>query len=351
MQILYSSLHNLDMAQDRPVRKAIPTDFNAYMDAYIKFAATENDSSREYNPIDANRTVLRCVSSIYSDVLHQGDAVTDEDNLQELTDSIALKLLDVEKAVQERIGQMTDVQKGSIVQALLLDDDGYKYVIAKVEHSEWYDGETLEKNLGFPGENKRVWKSAVIGLDIANDAVIFSSIKIYVNHPAKYWSADFLEVQEAKTDAVNTKAVLHAVEKVLKPVKESSLQDYYNLRNTVVHELQSEQTINYPDMVGRLLDNYEPASETVNVSEIKEKLLNAREKDGFDTQFHTDPKSIKGSGRIKIFISPSIDVLVKEGIPNWKDGFLVHEKTDGRTFLMIRCNDQKTLTSFPKDED
>ena len=35
MQILYSSLHNLDMAQDRPVRKAIPADFNSYMDAYI----------------------------------------------------------------------------------------------------------------------------------------------------------------------------------------------------------------------------------------------------------------------------------------------------------------------------
>ena len=95
------------------------------MYADIKFATTENDSSREYNPIDANRTVLRCVSTIFSDVLHQGDAVTDTDALDELTDSIALKLLDVEKAVQERIGQMTDVQKGSIVQALLTDEEGY----------------------------------------------------------------------------------------------------------------------------------------------------------------------------------------------------------------------------------
>lgn len=351
MRILYSSLHNLDMNQDSPIRKAIPEDFSSYMDAYIKFATTENDSSREYNPVDANRTVLRCISSIFTDVLHQGDVVTDASELDEFSDSIALKLLDVEKAVQERIGQMTDVQKGSIVQALLVDDEGYKFVIAKVEHSEWYDGETLEKNFGFPGENKRVWKSAVIGLDVADDAIIFSSIKIYVNHPAKYWSADFLEVQEAKTDAVNTKAVLHAVERVLRPVKETSLQDYYNLRNTVVHELQSEQTINYPDMVNRLLDTYDPASDEINVAEVKEKLLAARERDGFDTQFHTDPKSIKGSGKIKIIVSPSIDVLVKEGIPNWRDGFLVHEKTDGRTFLMIRCDDPKTLSSFPKDEN
>lgn len=351
MQILYSSLHNLDMNQDTPVRKEIPADFNSYMDAYIRFATTENGSSREYNPIDANRTVLRCISGIFTDVLHQGEVVTETEDLDEFTNSIALKLLDVEKAVQERIAQLTDVQKGSIVQALLADDDGYKYVVAKVEHSEWYDGETLEKNFGFPGENKRVWKSAVIGLDVADDVVLFTSIKVYVNHQANYWSADFLEVQEAKTDAVNTKAVLHAVERVLRPVKESSPQDYYNLRNTVVHELQSEQTISYPDMVTRLLDTYEPASNNVNVSEVKEKLLAARERDGFDTQFHTDPKSIKGPGKIKIIISPSIDVLVKEGIPNWKDGFLVHEKSDGRTFLMIRCDDQKTLTSFPRDEN
>ena len=348
MQILYSSLHNLDMAQDRPVRKAIPADFNSYMDAYIKFATTENNSSREYNPIDSNRTVLRCVSTIFTDVLHQGDVVTDSESLDEHTDSIALKLLDVEKAVQERIGQMTDVQRGSIVQALLLDDEGYKYVVAKVEHSEWYDGETLEKNFGFPGQNKRVWKSAVIGLDAVDGAVIFTTIKAYINTNAKYWTADFLEVQEAKTDAVNTKAVLHAIDRVLKPVKEKSPQDYYNLRNTVVHELQSEQTINYPEMVNNLLGSYQPASEEVDVQGMRQKLLEAS---GFDTQFHTDPKAIKGPGKVKIIISPSIDVLVKEGIPNWREGFLVHEKADGRTFLMIRCDDQRTLNSFPKDTE
>lgn len=348
MQILFSSLHNLDMAQDVPIRKAIPTDFNSYMEAYIRFATIENDSSREYNPIDANRTVLRCVSTIFSDVLHQGDVVTETDALDELTDSIALKLLDVEKAVQERIGQMTDVQKGSIVQALLNDNEGYKYIVAKVEHSEWYDGETLEKNFGFPGQNKRVWKSAVIGLDAVDDAVMFTFIKAYINTNAKYWTADFLEVEEAKTDAVNTKAVLHAVDRVLKQVKEKSPQDYYNLRNTVVHELQSEQTISYPEMISNLLGSYQPASEEVDIQVMKEKLLDAS---GFDTQFHTDPKAIKGPGKVKIIVSPSIDVLVKEGIPNWREGFLVHEKADGRTFLMIRCDDRRTLDSFPKDTE
>lgn len=347
MQVLYSSLHNLDMAKDEPIRKAIPADFNSYMEAYIKFATTENDSSREYNPIDANRTVLKCVSTIFSNVLHQGDAVTDIEALDDLANSIALKLLDVEKAVQKQIEQLTDVQKGSIVQALITDDEGYKYVVAKVEHSEWYDGETLEKNFGFPGQNKRVWKSAVIGLNAVDGAVKFTNITAYINTNAKYWTADFLEVQEAKTDAVNTRAVLRTVERVLKPVKEIAPQDYYNLRNTVVHELQSEQTINYPEMINNLLGSYQPASKDVDVKRMRERLLKAS---GFDTQFNTNPKAIDKQSKVKLSVSPSIDVLVKEGIPNWREDFFIHEKADGRTFLMIRCDDQRTLNSFPKDE-
>ena len=83
MRVLYSSLHNLDMNQDNPIRKNIPEDFNSYMDVYIRFATSENDSSREYNPFDANRTVLRCVSTVFSNVLHQGDVVTASDALDE----------------------------------------------------------------------------------------------------------------------------------------------------------------------------------------------------------------------------------------------------------------------------
>ena len=191
-----------------------------------------------------------------------------------------------------------------------------------------------------------MWKCSVISLDVIDDEIIFPSIKAYINTNAMYWTTSFLEINEAKTDAQNTKAVLHAVEKVLRPVKEKSPQDYYNLRNSALHELQSEQLINYPDMVDRLLTNYHPSSDDVNVQSIKGKLLDAT---GFDSQFHTDPKSIKGAGKIKIYVSPAIDVLVKEGISNWREDFLIHEKRDGRTFLMIRCDDLTTIRSFPKD--
>jgi hypothetical protein len=321
------------------------------MDTYIEFATKENDSSREYTVIDANRTVMNCVTSMYSQIISQSECGFDKSIVDELSDSIALKLLDTERAVQERIGQMTNVQKGSVVQAVISSSEGYRIVIAKVEHSEWYDGETLEKNFGFPGENKRVWKSVVIEIESTDEGIMFKSIKCYINNNAKYWTTDFLEVQEAKDDTTNTRAVYNAVEKILKPLKDKSVQDYYNLRNSFVRELQTEQIINYSEMVTRLVEDYSPSSEQTNIGELKIALLGLRDTGKFDTQFHTDPKVMKKNKKTTIPVTAEIEVLIKEGLPEWQNNFLICKKADGRNYLMVRCTNPQTIEAFPLDKD
>lgn len=350
MQILYSSLHNLNMEADEPIRKRIPSDFESYMESYIKFATTANDTSREYMVKDKNRTVVSCVSDLFLDVIHQGDVITEPDLPDSMSDSIALKLLDAEKAAQERVQGLSEIQKGSIIQALIRENDAYTYLIAKVEHAEWIDGETFEKNFGFSGKNMKVWKSAVMSLDIVNDAVMFSSIKCYINTQAKYWTESFLEVSEAKTDTTNTQAVMKAINKILNPLRDPAPIDYYKLRNAATHKLQTDQEINFPDMVGELLDHYSPDEEGVDTATLKEKMLALIQEGKFDTQFHTDPKAIKNLKKVKISVSPSVDVLIREAQDNWEEDFLIHEKSDGKKYLMIRCLDEKTLRMFRKDQ-
>lgn len=348
MQILYSSLHNLDMNQDDPIRKQIPSDFGSFMQSYIEFATSSNDTSREYTVRDKNRTVVSCLSDLFSDVLKQGEVIMESDIPDSMSDSIALKLLDAEKAAQERVQGMSTIQKGSIVQALIKDEDTYSYVIAKVEHKEWFEGETLQKNFGFPNENK-VWKSAVIGLSVVADAVMLSPIRCYINTQAKYWTELFLEVDEAKNDTTNTLAVMKAIDKVLGPLRETAPIDYYNLRNFATHELQTEHTINFHDMVGNLLDHYSPTEERVDTIALKEKLLALPGEGKFDSQFHTDPKAIKNLKKVKISVSPTIDVLIREAQNHWEENFRIVEKADGKSYLMIRCDNEKTLRMFPKD--
>ena len=350
MQVLYSSLHNLDLNQNEPIRKDIPSDFGTFIHAYIEFATASNDTSREYTVRDKNRTVVSCISDLFNDALEQEDVITNHEVPDSVSDSIALKLLDAEKNAQERVQGMSTIQKGSIVQALIKDEDIYSYIIAKVEHKEWFEGETLQKNLGFPNENK-VWKFAVIGLSLVEDAVLLSPIRCYVNTKAKYWTESFLEVDEAKNDTTNTIAVMKAVDKVLHPLKEAAPIDYYNLKNSATHELQTEQTINFPDMVYSLLNQYIPTEESVDTVALKEKFLALPAEGKFDTQFHTDPKAIKNLKKVKVSVSPTIDVLIREAQNNWVENFRIHEKPDGKSYLMIRCEDEKTLRMFPKDKD
>ena len=350
MQILYSSLHNLDMHQDDPIRKQIPSDFVSFMQSYIQFATSSNDTSREYTVRNKNRTVVSCLSDLFSDVLKQGDVITDPGIPDAMADSIALKLLDAEKKAQERVQGMSTIQKGSIVQSLIKDGDAYSYVIAKVEHKEWFEGETLQMNLGFPNENK-VWKSAVIGLAVVADAVMLSPIRCYINNNAKYWTDSFLEIDEAKNDTTNTLAVVKAIDKVLGSLRKTAPIDYYNLRNSAIHALQTKQTIDFHDMVGRLLDHYSPTEVSVDTGALKEELLALPAEGKFDTQFNTDPEAIKNLKRLKIPVSRTIDIFVREAQNNWKDSFYIREKSNGTSYLMIRCEDENTLRMFPKDRD
>lgn len=181
MEILYCSLHNLDLSMDDPVRKEIPSDFNSYISDYINFATNENKTSRMYSVPDHNTTVMHCVAGLVTEVIRQGNTVTDETAPLELSDSIARKLLVIEQATQARMAHFTNVQRGSIVQALIMEDGECQFVIVKVEHSEWYDGESLAKSFGFPDENKRVWKSAVVDLSVEGGNVSHGNVKVFSN--------------------------------------------------------------------------------------------------------------------------------------------------------------------------
>lgn len=352
MEILYRSLHNLDLSMEDPVRKEIPSDFNSYIAEYINFATTENKTSRMYSVPDHNTTVMHCVADLVADVVRQANTVTDEAIPLELSDSIARKLLVIEQAVQVRHEHFTNVQRGSIVQALILIEGEYQYVIAKVEHSEWYDGETLAKNFGFPGENKRVWKSAVVDLVIEGRDVTHGNVKVFSNTGAQYWPNDFLEVKEANSDKINTEEVLKIVNHELRrSVHGKSLYDYYNLKNSLNHTLQSDKMISYPDLVGSLLDTYQPTEPSINKENIRTRLLAYANSGRFDTQFHADPSVVKKNSRIKYRVNDYVNLMVLEAQPNREALIRAEKSVTGEKKLIISCDDEKTFMAFYRETE
>lgn len=67
MEILYCSLHNLELGMDASIRKEIPSDFNSYITEYINFATTENKVSKMYSVPDHNTTVMHCIADLNAD--------------------------------------------------------------------------------------------------------------------------------------------------------------------------------------------------------------------------------------------------------------------------------------------
>ena len=207
MTILYTSFHILDLDNDTVQRKEMPEEFQVFVKEYIEYA-NANEKNKIYTIHDEQTQVVSCIRQM----------ALNQDKCEVLTDSIADKLLTSEKLAQAKIYRMgSNVKKGSLIQALVQNSsDELLYVVAKVEHSKWYDGNDLSKKYGFSGDKKSLWKSAVFSMYEINSHIVFKDIKVYSDTMAKYWTVSFLELEEARDDAKNTYSAFKAIDNELK---------------------------------------------------------------------------------------------------------------------------------------
>ena len=217
MAVLFKAMHSIDIdANEIREKIQIPQEFENFISELINFI-TNNSNVKNYKVHDDNTQTVACVKRIIAyanciaTMLGYGNIV---EQIHDQSESIADKLLRVEVDAQQRIeatGQ--NVKRGSLIQALIKDENGGLYfVLAKVEHREWYDGESLLKNFGFPNDKKNVWKSAVFQVSLDEDDIVFDRIQVYTDNAAKYWANLFLELDEERSDSTNTRVVFSTVD-------------------------------------------------------------------------------------------------------------------------------------------
>ena len=352
--IYYRSLHNVDVATNQIGRKVIPADFNSFIEEYIRFATEENKSTKDYKVCDPNTTVVHCVDSIISQCEGREWLDLDTAVLDSYADSIANKLLREEINAQEIVANLgIEIKRGSLVQALIgTNRDNIRYIIAKVEHSEWYDGESLRKTFGFPSKSKNVWKSAVIPIKIDEEGTIdFGIIRVYTDNVAKYWAERFLELEEANSDESNTSRAFEAVELELKrSMKKHFRRDFYILRDSMLSTMKTRQLFNYDDVIGRIFTGYQPEEDglTSKLQSIKQRLLNLPDKKKFDRQFNTVPEVLKKKRRLAFRVKEGIELRITGDETDFMDDITAYTNSVGKRYLQIRCVDQETYNVFAK---
>lgn len=332
MRIIAQAVRVIDYENDRVWKRDIPPNFKEYLEQLISYI-NGNKSVREYK---ARSTDGEVISGILEIVKHQDE---DEVILQNV-DRIARHLLGKERAAAERIAQLpAKVQKGSLVLALLEDEGNLLFLLAKVEHADFYDEADYIVKSGFPKDEKKIWKTCVFEIDHVEAAEFFA--RVYSNTEAKYWWYDFLDLEELKSDEFNTKKALRSVETALsKELKKLAPHDHMVLQNSVYLYFNSTEHFDYDELMERTLRHYTSVDMT---EEIRSKLLETMEelpgKNGFDRQFRPVPSAIRPKLRKTYEVYNGIQIRIQGGVEDLGDIIQAHEAHDGKRYLQIRISE------------
>lgn len=341
MQILNNSIRIIDYANEKVYVRDTPDTFNEYISELIAHI-NSNQYVRSYKTTSNATEVISCILDILNNKESSG--------LFEVKNNIiADRLLRKEKEAQRHVGRMNiNVRKGSLIQALLFDQDSetFQYLIAKVEHSEFVDDSDYSFKTGFSKDKKTIWKSCLI--DLFNPAAETFDVKVYSDTKAKYWSIDFLELVELISDETNTVSSFKAIDGFLnRNIKRVSKQDYVVIRNAFISYMKSNEHIDYRTMVDTVLENYVPYDlDKERLDEYRNKLYDLPNKKGFDFQFNSIPTAI--NARIgKIYkVTTGIEVKITDSIPDIKETIKAFQAENGVRYLKIKVTDDDTYDSF-----
>ncbi|MDC7301648.1 nucleoid-associated protein [Agathobacter ruminis] len=349
MEIIFKSYHGIDVVNNSATEREITEKFDPIIHSMLG-KILGNPSEKKYETKDHRAVVANIIKEIVEIDLEQEDA---NEQFDILSSEIAKRLLDEEKKVEQNMQHLKGVQKGSLIQALVKDDSGACcYLIAKVEHSKYIDEIELELKGGFNPEENKIWKTAIFTCSIEEDYIDVSKARIYLNNPAVYWTRDFLELTEKRSDATNTKNAWKCIETVLKNnLKASKPSDYFTLRNAVIAYFRRPRTIVYDDMINDIFNDFEPMNaSTEDISKIKEKLLALPGEKDFDTNFVSKPKEI--TSRIKSVhkVNNDIELIIREGLAGDKNNYssIIHSNTtaEGERQIIIKATETDTFNMF-----
>lgn len=345
MTIINRYIHIIDYENNRILSRDIPPEFDEYVKELIMHI-NKNDSVREYK----TRSRFTEVISGALQILCQKD---NEEVVLERTTSIANRLLVKEVDVQSRIGRLnTNVQKGSLIQALLYDADNerYSYLLAKVEHSTFVDDIDFSFKTGFSKDKKTIWKSCLIDLSNADLDEYYS--KIYSNNSAKFWSEDFLEFDEMISDETNTLKSFKAIEAVLNvSLRGLVTKDHTIIRNHFIAYYKTRDHIDFPEMVNSILEHYDPIDiEIGKIQDIREKIMQLPEKKGFDRQFNAAPKVINARIRKTYEVTDGIQLRITDAVEDIQNTIVAYRSDDGTHYIRIKTTNSDTFQRFRLSE-
>lgn len=341
MEILSKAIRIIDYENEKVYSRSVPDSFNEYIDELISHVKN-NETVRQFNTSSRDTEVINCILQI---------ANQQENNelFLEKVEVISNRLLKKEIHAQKRVSQMnTNVQKGSLIQALLYNEekDELFYLLAKVEHSNFVDDFDLSFKSGFSKDKKAYWKTCLYNLSDLDSTVFYA--KVYSNNVAKYWSVDFLELLEKLNDENNTSLAFKNIDTVLNQnIRKAYPRDHTLIRNSLILYFKNNEHIDYSKLIENVFENYTPLDIDLNkYTELIQKVVTLPEKHEFDLQFNSIPSIINAKIKKIYDINDGIQLKINDGIVNLSEKIKTQRQVDGKRFLIIETNNDDLYNRF-----
>ncbi|MFV0446937.1 MAG: hypothetical protein ACK5MF_00455 [Vibrio sp.] len=328
LEVLEYSLHKVNVKASQPEQMALDgtaEGLKTYTELVLK-DVLESPRSRFFKFKDMDELVA---SSLV--------ALSKGEDWKVKSNQIANKLYDVELIVQDKIKQMTNVKVGGLLQLKITHEGCLKFVLIKIDNSDYLDEVNLSLKSGLPTSKDRLQKAAVITFTPEHtvDEVIVSDSKATIT---EYWYQSFLVAEQLQDSETNTKNAFAAIDNLLtKEVKTVSPVDYWFLRNDIINHFRNENSLAYDDLVDKV-KAHKPETE-----EFKEKFVSFVEKfealptsspKPFDTQFDLEPSVIKARIVRKVMLDNNFELRINGEIDDLKSRISASKDDKGK-FIKI----------------
>ena len=332
MEIKFTSLHQIDHIEERIEKIDINNQGNI-LGQYIQRLLNEitNSPNKRSFLFQRETTEIRsAINNLISEDYETGSEI------------IANRLLPIEQAAQERIAHLgVEIQKGSLFQTIIENEDGKFVIISKADHNEFLDEIDFLIHKGLPWK-KRVFKAFMAKIE--NDSTL-SSIIIYDTNTTKsmYWWENYFEIKEKHNDTHNTRTSLDTLDKkVFNPIKKDYPADHTILRNSTIGYFRNKEEFALQEYISEIFDNYTPVDENFPLQRTKNKIADLPERWNFDRRFLISKGDIDKRAVNKIRLTENIDLILKDYV-NFDDTITAEMNDEGDKFIRI-----KTVNGYNK---
>ena len=325
MEILFTSLHHIDRTKSI-VEEITISESNDDLITYINALFAEISSNRNRRSFSFQSETTEVKNSINNFL---------SGNYEDASLANANRLLRIETQTQEEISHLPyEVQRGSLFQAVIIDETVTKIIITKADHSSILDEVDFKLHSGLP-LNKRIFKAFLYTIDASTRE---DTVFVYDTKPviSKYWWSGFLELREKYNDSYNTQHALDSIDiRILNPIKERYPADHTILRNSTIRYFRSNEEFDLSRFIDETFSNYEPVDEGFPRDEIIQKIIALPEKYNFDTRFRVEKEEIKKRQVYKIEILENVDLVFKDFGSDMRGIISPGVEEDGKKFIKI----------------